>query len=324
MSVTTPEQSVQPATSALHRSLPVAEKRAWTWYRINEGVTPYLLIAPLLILIAVFIYWPLVYSTYLSFFDWNFVRPDKTFVGWDNFTRLQDDPRFERALRGTLFYTVTLVPLQVFLPLGLALLLWPIRASKAQTTYRIMLFSPTIIAYSVAAVMWLWIFNPLQGILNKLLMEFGAERINWLSDRQSAIWAVVIVATWKTLGFHMLLYLAALEGVPRDCVEAAQLDGANSWQIMRSIRFPLITPTFFFVLVTTVISVNDDVFGAINVLTDGGPFDSTTNVIYYLYQQGFQFFQIGAASAVAILVFVATSLLTWVQFRFVERHVHYG
>lgn len=114
------------------------------------------------------------------------------------------------------------------------------------------------------------------------------------------------------------------EGVPKDYIEAAQLDGANNWQIMRSIRFPLITPTFFFVLVTTVISVNDDVFGAINVLTDGGPFDSTTNIIYYLYQQGFQFFQIGAASAVAVIVFIATCLLTWVQFKFVERHVHYG
>lgn len=318
MAATSPDQT------AVQGIRPAAAKRAWSWYRLSEGMTPYLLIAPLLLLIAVFIYWPLIYSAYLAFFDWNFVRPDKSFVGWDNFTRLPDDPRFIRALRGTLFYTVTLVPLQVFLPLGLALLLWPIRKSRAQTSYRIMLFSPTIIAYSVAAVMWLWIFNPLQGILNKVLAEFGVERISWLSDRDTAIWAIVIVATWKTLGFHMLLYLAALEGVPKEYIEAAQIDGANNWQIMRSIRFPLITPTFFFVLVTTVISVNDDVFGAINVLTDGGPFDSTTNIIYYLYQQGFQFFQIGAASAVAIIVFFATSLFTWVQFRFVERHVHYG
>jgi multiple sugar transport system permease protein/sn-glycerol 3-phosphate transport system permease protein len=319
MAVTSHDQST------MRGNQQVAEKRGWTWYRLTEGVTPYLLVAPLLILIGIFIYWPLIYSMYLSFFDWNFVRPDKTYIGWDNYTRLPDDPRFMRALKGTLFYTVTLVPLQVFLPLGLAMLLWPIRSSKLQNSYRAMLFSPTIIAYSVAAVMWLWIFNPNQGVLNKVLVEVGYdERIRWLSDRETAIWAIVIVATWKTLGFHMLLYLAALEGVPKDYVEAAQLDGANNWQIMRSIRFPLITPTFFFVLVTTVISVNDDVFGAINVLTDGGPFDSTTNIIYYLYQQGFQFFQIGAASAVAVIVFIATCLLTWIQFRFVERHVHYG
>jgi ABC-type sugar transport system permease subunit len=313
-----------PSLSDAARPAPIVSRRPWTWYRLVEGITPYLLIAPLLILIIVFIYWPLIYSFYLSFFDWNFVRPDKTFVGFDNFTRLPNDPRFIRSLRGTFVYFVALVPIQVILPLILALLLWPIRKSRAQTSYRIMLFSPTVIAYSVAAVMWLWIFNPLQGVLNKVLAEFGVERINWLSDRDTAIWAIIIVATWKTLGFHLLLYMAALEAVPEDYVEAASLDGASNWQIMRSIRFPLITPTFFFVLVTTVISVNDDVFGAINVLTNGGPFESTTNIIYYLYQQGFQYFQIGAASAVAVIVFLATVLLTWLQFRFVERHVHYG
>src|SRR5699024_1839591 len=99
-------------------------RRTWSWYRLREGVTPYLLIAPLMILMVMFIYWPLIYSSYLSFFDWNFVRPDKDFVGWGNFTRLPDDPRFIQSLRGTAIYTVALIPLQVILPLGLALLLW--------------------------------------------------------------------------------------------------------------------------------------------------------------------------------------------------------
>jgi len=299
-------------------------KSHMSWFRFFERATPYLLIAPLLILVAIFIYWPLIYSAYLSFFDWNFVSPDKTYVGFDNYTRLKDDPRFLRSLHGTWIYFVTLIPIQVFLPLGLAILLRPIRRSRAQGAYRVMLFSPTVIAWSVGAVLWLWIFNPLQGLLNKILMEFGVERINWLSDRDTAIWTVIIVAAWKTLGFNLLLYMAALEGVPEDVIEAASLDGASNWEIMKSIRFPLITPTFFFVLVTTVISVNDDVFGAINVLTDGGPFQSTTNIIYYLYEQGFKYFQIGAASAIAMIVFFATVVLTWIQFKYVERHVHYG
>jgi ABC-type sugar transport system permease subunit len=310
--------------SAVQGTERVAVKRAWNWYRVSEGLTPYLLIAPLLILMAIFIYWPLIYSTYLSFFDWNFVRPDKDYVGWNNFTRLPDDPRFIQALRGTAIYTVALIPLQVLLPLALALLLFRTRESRLQGAYRVLLFSPTVIAYSVAAIMWLWIFNPNYGVLNKAISYFGVDAVRWLSDRNTAIWAIIMVATWKTLGFHMILYLAALEGIPKDYIEAAQLDGASSWQIMRSIRFPLMTPTFFFVLVTTVISVNDDVFAAINVLTNGGPFDSTTNIIYYLYQQGFKYFQIGAGSAVAVIVFVVTVFLTWLQFRFVERHVHYG
>lgn len=289
-----------------------------------EKFAPYILLLPLLGLIMMFIYWPLVYSFYLSFFDWNFVTVDKPFVGWDNFTRLFSDRRFHESLQGTWKYFVILVPIQVFLPLALALMLWPIRKSRMQNTYRFVLFSPTVIAYSVAAVMWLWIFNPLQGVLNKLLIEVGFERVNWLSDPDVGIWSIVIVAAWKTIGFHLLLYLAALEAVPTDVIEAAQLDGASSWQVMSSIRFPLITPTFFFVLVTTVISVNDDVFGAINVLTQGGPFNSTSNIVYYLYEQGFVFFQIGSASAVSVIVFIATALLTWFQFRFGERFVHYG
>lgn len=319
--------AIYQSTIAARTALPDAssgQRRKFSWFRLMEKATPWLLVTPLLLLIALFIYWPLIYQTYLSFFDWNFVRPDMDFVGFNNYTRLTEDPRFLRSLRGTAIYFVTLVPLQVFLPLAIALLLWPIRKSRAQSTYRVMLFSPTVIAYSVGAVMWMWIFNSHYGVLNKVLNVFGIDNISWLGDRDYAIWSIIIVATWKTLGFHLLLYLAALEGVPHDVVEAAQIDGASNWEIMKSIRFPLISPTFFFVLVTTVISVNDDVFGAINVLTEGGPFESTTNIIYYLYQQGFQYFQIGSAAALSVVIFIVTVFLTWIQFRFGERFVHYG
>ena len=295
-----------------------------TRYRLTEAVLPYLFLLPVVALMLIFIYWPLVYSVYLSFFDWNFVSPDKTWVGLDNYTRLLDNARFAQSVRQTGIYILALVPLQVFLPLGLALLLWPIRRARTQSAYRIMLFSPTVVAYSVGALLWLWIFNPLIGVLNQVIVHLGGERVNWLANPRTAIWCIIIVAAWKSLGFNLLLYLAALEAVPVDYIEAAQVDGASGWQIIRSIRWPLITPTFFFVLVTTVIAVNDEVFGAINVLTDGGPFNKTSNIVYYLYLQGFRFFQIGTASAVSLIIFVGTVLLTWLQFRFVERHVHYG
>jgi ABC-type sugar transport system permease subunit len=310
-STITPGAFVRPRANRLERGI--------------ELISPYLYVAPALVLMGLFIYWPLVYSGYLSFFDWNFVRPDKTYVGWDNYVYLFDDNRrFDQALRTTGIYVLALVPIQVFLPLALALLLWPVRRSRAQTAYRIVLFSPTVIAFSVGALLWLWIFHPLQGVLNRVIESAGGDRVNWLSNPETAVWCVILVATWKYIGFNLLLYLAALEAVPTEYLEAAAIDGANGWQQIWSIRWPLITPTFFFVLVTTVISVNDEVFGAINVLTDGGPFDRTTNIVYYLYEQGFRFFQIGAASSVAVILFLATILLTWLQFRFVERHVHYG
>ncbi|MEO6929824.1 MAG: sugar ABC transporter permease [Casimicrobiaceae bacterium] len=301
-----------------------AQRPTWSRYRRWETAMPYLLVAPVLIIVGVFVYWPLVYSIYLSFFDWNFVSPVKQFVGFDNFTRVAADPRFHRALHGTLVYIVALVPAQVFVPLALAMLLWPVRRSRAQAFYRVTLFSPTVISFSVAALLWLWIFNPLQGVLNKVIFDLGYGKVNWLSNPNTAIWCVIVVSIWKTIGFNLLLYLAALEAVPTDYIEAASLDGASGWQLFRRIRFPLITPTFFFVLVTTVISVNDEVFGAINVMTDGGPFDRSSNIVYYLYEQGFRMFQIGSASAVSLLIFIGTAILTWVQFRFVERRVHYG
>ncbi|HZO28670.1 MAG TPA: sugar ABC transporter permease [Chloroflexota bacterium] len=284
----------------------------------------YLFVAPLLLLIVAFIYWPLLYSAYLSLYDWNFVSPDWRFVGASNYTRLPDDPRFRLAVWQTVVYVLALVPIKVFLPLGLALLLWPIRRSRAQGVYRLMLFTPTVISFAVAALVWLWIFNPLQGVLNQMILGAGGSRINWLSNPQMAIWCVIIVSTWKVLGFNLLLYLAALEAVPDEYVEAGSIDGAGGWHLLRYIRWPLITPTFFFILVTTVIFVNDEVFSAISVLTDGGPFDRSINLVFYLYQQAFRYFQIGMASAVAIILSLAVMLLTWLQFRFVERHVHYG
>jgi ABC-type sugar transport system permease subunit len=306
-----------PRTDA--RSLAAGSRRL-TW----DGAAPYVFVAPLLAMIVAFIYWPLLYSAYLSLFDWNFVSPEKTYVGLTNYTRLATEPRFQNALSTTVVYVAALVPVQVFLPLGLALVLWPIRKSSAQGTYRLLLFAPTVVSFPVAALLWLWMFNPLIGVLNQAIQALGGERVNWLSNPSIAVWCVIVVAAWKVLGFNLLLYLAALEAVPAEYVEAASMDGASGWQLLRYIRWPLIMPTFFFVLVTTVIAVNDEVFGAISVLTGGGPFERTSNIIYYLYEQGFHFFQIGAASAVSILVFLATVVLTWLQFRLVERRVHYG
>ena len=316
----TSQSQIQSAVGAGGTARRAGARRALT----AEAGFGYRVVAPRLLLIVAFIYWPLLYSVYLSLYDWNFVSPDWRFVGAGNYTRLPDDPRFRLALWQTVVYVLALVPIKVFLPLGLALLLWPIRRSRAQGVYRLMLFTPTVISFAVAALVWLWIFNPLQGVLNQMILGAGGSRINWLSNPQIAIWCVIIVSTWKVLGFNLLLYLAALEAVPDEYVEAGSIDGAGGWHLLRYIRWPLITPTFFFILVTTVICVNDEVFSAISVLTDGGPFDRSINLVFYLYQQAFRYFQIGIASAVAIIVSLAVILLTWLQFRFVERHVHYG
>lgn len=302
-----------------------ADSRRSARFRASwESVTPYLFVSPVLGLMLTFIYWPLAYSVFLSTLEWNFISPDREFVGLDNFRRLLDDDRFGQAIRNTGVYLLALVPIVVLLPLGLALLLGPIRRSRFQTVYRVALFSPTVVAFPVAAVVWLWIFNPVGGVLNQLLEAIGGSGANWLADPKTALWCVVGVCAWRLVGYNLLLYLAALEGVPVEYIEAAAIDGAGSWATFRDIRWPLIQPTVFFMVVTAVIFISDTAFGAIYVLTDGGPFGQTTNALYYLYERGFRFFQIGEASAVSVLIFVAVTAITWLQFRLLERHVHYG
>lgn len=285
---------------------------------------PYLLILPALGFMLVFIYWPLLDSAYLSTLDWNLISPVRAFVGGHNYAALWADPDFAQALGNTGLYLLALVPIQVVLPLALALLLWPVRRARAQGVYRAVLFTPTVVPFAAGAAVWFFIFDPSEGVLNQALAALGRHGAGWLNDANMALWCVVAVAAWQTLGFNLLLYLAALEAVPPEYVEAAALDGAGAWAALRYVRLPLIAPTIFFVLVTTVIFVNDDVFGAINILTDGGPYGHTTNLLYYLYRQGFRFLQTGEASAVAVLVTVAVMALTWLQFRFIEGRVHYG
>jgi multiple sugar transport system permease protein/sn-glycerol 3-phosphate transport system permease protein len=306
-----------------------ASERRWRarrrWARLAVASRPYLFVLPVLLLMGIFIYWPLVYSVYLSMLEWNFVSPTREFVGLGNFARLAQDDGFRRALLNTGLYLLVLVPLLVVLPLGLAMLLWPVRRSRAQGAYRAVLFSPTVVSFAAASVVWLWIFNPVGGILNRMLADVGAGgRTDWLQDPTLALWCVIAVSAWKAFGFNLILYVAALEAVPKEYVEAARLDGAGWWALFRHVRLPLITPTLFFVLVVTFIFVSEEVFAAISVLTQGGPFGTTTNLLYFLYERGFRFFAVGEASATALMVFLAVMAVTWLQFRFLEGRVHYG
>lgn len=300
-------------------------KRGLGWSRrvSLEGLAPYLFILPVLAFMGVFIYWPLLYSVYLSTLEWNFISPTREFVGLGNFVDLAGNPDFRQALLNTGGYMLIFVPVLVLAPLGLALLLWPVRRSRAQTVYRGVLFAPTVVSFAAAAVVWLWIFNPLAGVLNQFITAMGGANVNWLNNPTTAFWSVIAVSAWKALGFNLLLYLAALEAVPKSYLEAAAIDGANGWSLFWQIRLPMITPMLFFVLVTTIIFVNDELFAAIDILTRGGPSNATTNLLYDLYERGFQFFQIGAASATALIIFAAVMSVTWLQFRLFEGRVHY-
>ncbi|MHB1104523.1 MAG: carbohydrate ABC transporter permease [Devosia sp.] len=291
--------------------------------RLWRGLAPYVFVAPALIFIAVFLYMPILFSVGLSFSDWNFISPDANFVGLENYRIVLTDTNFHAAARNTAVYTLILAPLQIIVPLLLARLLAGVARSKLGGFYKGALFVPTIIAFSIAGATWLWLYNPINGFLNAVLEGLGLSGIRWLEDPRFAIWSVSAVVFWKTFGLNMLLCLAALTSIPRDVVEAAKLDGAGALRMLWSIEIPLISPTLFFVTVTTVLGVMDDIVGAVDVMTGGGPIDATTNLLFYLYEKGLRFFQFGHASAVAVIVAAVVGVITWLQFRFLEQRVHY-
>jgi multiple sugar transport system permease protein/sn-glycerol 3-phosphate transport system permease protein len=289
-------------------------------YRV---LVPYLFVGPAVISVAIFLYGPLIASAVLSLFDWNLLSSDIRFVGVDNYTANFENLDFRSAAWNTLLYCLILIPAEVILPLILAVMLHSLRKSPVQPIYRGSLFLPTIVAYSVAGVAWSWLFNPVNGLLNEMLGFFGLPPSAWINDPNLALFCVCIVTFWKTFGLNMLLWLAALANLPHELREASQLDGASARHHFFTISLPLMTPTAFFIAVTTLFNVLDEIVGVIDVLTHGGPAGRSSSLLYFLWQQGLQFFQFGQASAVAVIIIVLVLVITWLQFRVSEKRVHY-
>lgn len=287
------------------------------------SLTPYFFILPGVVLLIIWVYYPLVLTFWYSFNSGNLTKGVDKFVGLDNYAAVINLPEFQQSIVNTGLYIIGLIPLTVFIPLGIAILLSKIKGPM-QTFYRSVLFTPVIMAPVVVSVIWLWILNPIQGVLNKVLnFLFGIDNINWMGDANTAIWMVVLITTWKVFGFNLLLFLAAIVGVDREYMEAARLDGATEWDIIRHITFPLITPTFYFLVIYTILYAGQWVFGTVNVLTQGGPQNTTTSVFYILYQFGFSYFNIGQASAAAVMIFIVLGLGTFIAVRYTDRKAHY-
>ncbi len=286
-------------------------------------IIPYLYLLPILITIAVFIYWPLIFNVALSFTDWNFIKPKMSFVGIDNYQELFRRYEFGMSVYQSLIYISGLLPFQIFFPLILSLLLVNIRSSRLHQVYKIIIFSPTVLSFAIACLVWIWMLNPMGGIIGRVFVFLGLPNISWLRDPFWARWAVVLVAGWKIFGFNLILYTAAILQIPPNYVEAAQIDGASPWQVFWKVKWPLITPTTFYIMITSMIFATTSLLTPIQVLTEGGPYGSTMNIAYFVYVFGFQFFNVGLSSAASVITFLSLIVLIFVQFKGLERHVHY-
>jgi ABC-type sugar transport system permease subunit len=287
--------------------------------RRRDYLTFLAFIAPNFILFGVFTFWPFVYSFVLSLTKWNMIGTAK-FVQLENYEKMLNDPVFWLVLKNTVFLALGVVIVKLILALALALLLNQRLAGRS--LYRAIVFSPTFTTSVAVAMVWTWIFDPFYGVLRVPLSWFGLPSPEWLSDVNWSLPAIIIVSIWSGLGYDMVIFLAGLQGVPREYYEAARVDGASNWQVFRSITFPLLSPTTFFLTITAIISAFKT-FDIVSVMTGGGPLNSSNVYIHYVYQNAFKWFKMGYASALAVVFFIMILIITLIQFRISRRWVYY-
>ena len=274
--------------------------------------TALLFLSPTLIVVSVFIVFPILFSFYLSFHQWNLFDSGHEFIGIANYVRMFTDPEFWMVFSNTILYTVGTVPMNMALALMVAFLLNKKVAGKK--FLRAAFFTPVIISSVAAAVIWRWVFDPNLGLANYAIEGLGLTAVNWFNDPAAAMTALVVVGVWKTFGINMILFAAGLSGIPEHYYQAAEIDGAGTWAKFWRITVPLLSPTTLFILVLSIIG-SFQVFDLVYVLTYGGPLGTTKVLVFYLYEHAFQLFNMGYASAVAYLLFALLFVLTLVQIR---------
>ncbi len=288
---------------------------AW-WRHDPESRTAYMLLAPMVIYFAIFMVYPIVTSLILSFWDYNPLESVQPFMGLENYIKCFNDEVFIKALRNTLTYAVFTVVLGGTLSLLLALVLN--RALEAVGLYRTLYFIPVVTSIMGAVLIWKFLYMPNEiGLLNRMLEFFGMDKSLWLEDEKLALGCLIVMAIWKNLGFNMVIFLSGLKAIPDIYYEAAAIDGASGWQVFRRITLPSLKPTILFVIVTSFIATFQ-VFTQVVGMTEGGPNNATRTIVYHIYEVGFADFQLGYASAAAVVMLVIVGFITWLQMRIVR------
>jgi len=288
--------------------------------RQREALEGYLFILPWFVGFLVFTAGPLLSSLYLSFTEWGFVDAP-SFVGLENYRDIARDPVFVVALKNTATYTFASVPLVLLASLFIALLVT--RRLSGMHAFRTLYYLPAVIGGVVMALVWSWVFNPDYGILNFVIRSLGLEAPNWLGSPRWAMRAIILLSVWN-IGFPMIVFVAGLQNIPKVLYEAALLDGAGRWQKFRYVTLPMLSPTLFFLLVTSLIS-SFQIFDVVYVISggDGGPLRSTLVYLLYYYQNAFSYFDMGYASALIWVLFLVVMALTLLVFKFSSLWVFY-
>jgi len=262
-------------------------------------------LAPALGLIAAFFVVPVAIGFALSFTDYDiYAIGDPSVARWigiGNYRQVLGDPEFWNALRNTLVYVVAGGPLSVAVSLAVALLV-NARAARFRALYRVIFYMPVVTTLVAVAIVWRYLYHPRYGLIDSALAAIGIRGPDWLGDPHFALPAIIVLALWKNFGYNMLIFVAALQGIPAEQYEAARLDGAGGWSQFRHITLPSLGPVFLFVGVTTMVA-NFQLFSEPYVMTQGGPLRSTVSIVLLMYEQGFRWWRLGLASSIAFLLF---------------------
>jgi len=275
----------------------------------NDAIAAWIFLAPALILLGIFLLWPIAYLFYLSFTAGSFTSTGASWVGFRNYLRLLLNPDFWQVLANTAYFTIATVIPSLIIPLGLAVLLN--RALALRGLLRSAYFLPSITSLVAAGLGFRWLFQT-EGPVNALLSLIGISPTPWLGSTTWAMPILILLSIWKQLGFNMVFFLAGLQTIPTSRYEAAELDGANAWQQFWYITLPGLRPTIVFAIVTTVIFTLRS-FEQVYVVTGGGPLNSTNILVYYIYQEAFAQFDFGYAAAAATVLLAVTLLLVYLQ-----------
>lgn len=283
----------------------------------SNPFTPYLFVAPAILLLLLCSLVPIVIAAGISFTNLSLLNlgiwENVKFIGFDNYVELLANSDFRRAFSNTLYYVAIGVPVVILLALVTALLL-NTSQSKLFSVYRAVYYLPSLTNMVAVALVWTFLYNPSIGLINRILQFFSIGPINWLKDPAVAKNALLILSFWKNTGVNMLIFLAALQGIPTEYFEAASIDGANWFQRILHITLPSLRFSLFFVMATTFIGwfqYFDEVF----VMTEGGPMNSTISLALYIYQNGFQYNRLGYSAAVSMILFASIFVVTFIQLK---------
>ncbi|MFN9805791.1 MAG: sn-glycerol-3-phosphate ABC transporter permease UgpA [Betaproteobacteria bacterium] len=286
----------------------------------NNRALPYLLLAPQLAITAVFFFWPAGQALFMSLLQQDPFGARVVFVGLENFKAILEDPDYLAALWRTAYFSVA-VTLLAMVP-ALLLAVMADRVARWAAFYKTTLVVPYAIAPAVAGVLWLFMFNPAIGIIAWAMKSAGVDWNPTLNGTH-AMWLVILASAWKQIAYNFLFFLAGLQSIPRSLLEAASIDGASEARKFWTVVFPLLSPTTFFLLVVNLVYAFFDTFGVVHAVTGGGPAKATEILVYKVYYDGVHALDLGSSSAQSVILMAIVVALTVVQFRFIERKVHY-